>query len=130
MNLEELLKKFKEYLDSLSNEEWLKEVEKATEMCKGEMTNYCRLTEECVNYSKDCGRCWRSHPQPILGDFYQDYIPVCPYCKLNCIHDPAFIKKTDPEYYKLLFEELLPKDAVIDYCKDCDGWNMYDDECK
>lgn len=61
------------------------------------------------------------------------YRPTCKFGCEDCIHDPAYIYATYPEWYNELFSELSPEEAALDclhdceYCTDGDG---YDDEDK
>lgn len=61
------------------------------------------------------------------------YRPTCKFGCKDCIHDPAYIYATYPEWYKELFSELSPEEAALDCLHDCayctDG-DYYDDEDK
>ena len=61
------------------------------------------------------------------------YRPTCKFGCEDCIHDPAYIKATYPEWYNELFSELSPEEAALDCLHDCeyctDG-DCYDDEYK
>ena len=61
------------------------------------------------------------------------YRPTCKFGCEDCIHDPAYIKATYPEWYNELFSELSPEEAALDCLHDCayctDG-DCYDDEDK
>ena len=61
------------------------------------------------------------------------YRPTCKFGCEDCIHDPAYIYATYPEWYNELFSELSPEEAALDCLHDCayctDG-DCYDDEDK
>jgi hypothetical protein len=42
----------------------------------------------------------------------EDYTPVCPRGYVDCIHDPAYIKHTAPDWYKELYGDLTPAEAI------------------
>lgn len=59
------------------------------------------------------------------------YNICCPYGYTWCIHDPGYIKHAAPDWYKELYGDMSPKEAIqkecLKYCKD--GLD-YDDEDK
>ena len=79
------------------------------------MYNYC---EKCVTDKSYCSVC-RSNPEvqrilmslPHLSHF-QAYIPVCPRGYLDCIYDPAYIHFHYPDWYKELYGDLTPEEAI------------------
>jgi hypothetical protein len=62
------------------------------------------------------------------------YKPTCKFGYENCIHDPAYIYSTYPEWYKELYGDKSPEEAAIDEeegCVSCTEDNCYyDDEDK
>lgn len=81
--------------------------------------------------------------EPIDGVTYElkekkPYIPVCPRGYDDCVWDPAIIKHRDPEWYKNLYGDMTPEEAIHKpggcmerFKEDPDmEWYCYDDECK
>lgn len=74
---------------------------------------------------------------PKLSHF-KDYISVCPRGYVDCIHDPAYIKHHYPDWYKELYGDLTPKEAILveSGCKERfendpdEKYYCYDDEDK
>lgn len=63
------------------------------------------------------------------------YIPVCPKGYTDCIYDPAYIECYDPEWYKDLYGDLSPEEAVRTESECCRNFNskycnIYDNEDK
>lgn len=60
------------------------------------------------------------------------YIPTCRYGCDDCIHDPAYIKATYPDWYAELYGKQSPEEAAKDPrgCAACSDANGYDDEDK
>ena len=62
------------------------------------------------------------------------YKPTCKFGYENCIHDPAYIYSTYPEWYKELYGDKTPEEAATDEeegCISCTEDNCYyDDEDK
>lgn len=62
------------------------------------------------------------------------YKPTCKFGWDNCIHDPAYIYSTYPEWYKELYGDKSPEEAAVDEeegCAHCTKDNCYyDDEDK
>jgi hypothetical protein len=62
------------------------------------------------------------------------YKPTCKFGYENCIHDPAYIYSTYPEWYKELYGDKTTEEAAIDEeegCVYCTEDNCYyDDEDK
>ena len=91
----------------------------------------CRLSEKCVNYGITCLDCKLN---PIYSDvpsrsLFQEYIPTCPQGYSDCIYDPAYIKCYDPDWYKELYGDLTPEEAMLQRCNPEDEY-CYDDEDK
>ena len=62
-----------------------------------------------------------------------DYIPVCPRGFTDCVRDPAYIKYEDPEWYKELYGDMTPEEAIHKENGCCDRGieeYCYDDEDK
>ena len=55
------------------------------------------------------------------------YKPTCPHGCTDCVWDPMYIYSTYPNWYKKLYGELNPAEAV---CEDCPHGERYDDEDK
>ena len=83
----------------------------------------------CVNKDTDkCDNCidhprWQDRPRK---SYFELYRKTCPY-GYDCIRDPAYILFYHPEWYKDLYGDKTPQEAV---CDDCDDGSMYDDEDK
>lgn len=61
------------------------------------------------------------------------YKPTCKFGYENCIHDPAYIYNTYPEWYKELYGDKAPEEAALEKegCGNCTKDNCYyDDEDK
>lgn len=60
------------------------------------------------------------------------YVPTCRHGCDDCIHDPAYIKATYPEWYAELYGPKTPKEAAQDSrgCAMCKEGELYDDEDK
>lgn len=62
------------------------------------------------------------------------YRPTCKFGCEDCIHDPAYIYSTYPEWYKELYGDKSPEEAAVDEeegCAHCTEDNCYyDDEDK
>lgn len=63
------------------------------------------------------------------------YRPTCKFGWDNCIHDPAYIYSTYPDWYKELFGDKSVEDAALDdeegCCRSCsEKCCYYDDEDK
>lgn len=61
-----------------------------------------------------------------------EYAPTCRHGCDDCIHDPAYIKATYPEWYAELYGPKTPKEAAQDSrgCAMCKEGELYDDEDK
>ena len=42
------------------------------------------------------------------------YNPVCPRGYMDCVYDPAYIKHCYPDWYKSLYGDLSPEEAIHD----------------
>lgn len=59
------------------------------------------------------------------------YKPLCLYGYSDCIWDPAYIYNTYPNWYKKLYGDKTPDEAIaVDCCRSCIDGNHYDDEDK
>lgn len=79
------------------------------------MYNKC---DDCVSDKSWCAEC-RDNPevQKILAllpkkSCYMNYVPVCPRGYADCVRDPAYIKHYYPEWYKKLYGDMTPLDAI------------------
>lgn len=58
------------------------------------------------------------------------YRPTCKFGCEDCIHDPAYIYSTYPEWYKELYGDKSPEEAAVDKeegCASCTEDNCYYD---
>lgn len=79
--------------------------------------------DKCLNKGIECHRCKFNIK---VGNFYKPYEPTCPFGYEDCISDPAYIQFHYPDWYKNLYGELSPEEAV----KKCEKNCYYDDEDK
>lgn len=88
--------------------------------CVNKNTEYC---ENCIDHPK-----WANRPK---HSNYQPYKPVCPFGYIDCIYDPAYCLWSDSSYYKELYGDIAPEEAIkICCCCECRDGNCYDDEDK
>ena len=78
------------------------------------------LCESCVADKSLCSNC-KDHPivKRILlslpkQSYFQEYKPVCPRGYEDCISDPAYIKYHYPNWYKELYGDLSPEEAIYE----------------
>lgn len=105
------------------------------------MINVC---DKCVSDKSLCATC-RDHPEvrKILATLpkrshFATYIPVCPRGYIDCVYDPAYIKDSAPNWYKDLYGDVSPEEAIYSeggcwhkFLKDPDeNYYCYDDEDK
>ena len=68
----------------------------------------------CVASKTLCEEC-RDNPKykdyPHFSQF-QPYIPTCPRGYTDCVGDPAYIKWSDPKWYKELYGDKTPYEAA------------------
>lgn len=79
------------------------------------MYNKC---EKCVSDKSWCSEC-RDNPevQKILASLpqqscFMNYKPVCPRGYVDCVWDPAYIKFHYPDWYKKLYGDKTPEEAI------------------
>ena len=59
------------------------------------------------------------------------YRPTCKHHLEDCIHDPAYIKATYPDWYIELYGDKMPEKAIVTGdCRNCMNGECYDDEDK
>ena len=100
--------------------------------------------KKCISDRTWCSQC-RDYPvyQEILKmipkkSCYMDYVPVCPRGYTDCVCDPGYIKFHHPEWYKDLYGDLSPEEAILveGGCKERfledpdEKYYCYDDEDK
>lgn len=100
--------------------------------------------EKCVSDKSWCSEC-RDNPevQKILaslpkGSCFMAYVPVCPRGYVDCIRDPAYLLFHYPDWYKKLYGNKTPLEAIWvengcmdSYINDPDEeYYCYDDEDK
>ena len=82
------------------------------------MSNYNHCNT-CVTDRTLCEKC-RDNPiykNVPTQSLYCDYIPVCLLGYSDCINDPGYIKFTYPDWYKDLYGNMTPEQAVEKGCK-------------
>lgn len=94
--------------------------------------------EKCIYDPRQWQICEKCRENPKYANYprhsyFQEYKPVCPKGYDDCIYDPAYIKHEYPNWYKELYGDLSPEEAVLtkkgcmeegEYCE------YYDDEDK
>jgi hypothetical protein len=94
--------------------------------------------ERCIYDPRQWQICEKCRENPKYANYprhsyFQEYKPVCPKGYDDCIYDPAYIKYEYPDWYKELYGDLSPEEAVLtkegcmekgEYCE------YYDDEDK
>ena len=89
--------------------------------------------KSCVTDRNFCDQCkdslkYRDVPKRSL---FTAYKPACPFGMNHCVYDPAYIQKYDPEWYKSLYGNIRPEEAVKQGCSDYKSPDeCYDDEDK
>ncbi len=87
----------------------------------------------CVTDKILCDQCrdnpkYRNVPKQSL---FTDYKPVCPLGMVDCVRDPAYVKQYCSEWYKSLYGDIPPEEAVKQHCSQySDPSECYDDEDK
>ena len=93
---------------------------------------------KCVTNKIFCKDCIDN---PIYADYpvssrFSAYIPTCPRGYTDCVNDPAYIRFYNPDWYKELYgdippEEAMQKDCMKRFIEDPDEkYYCYDDEDK
>lgn len=93
--------------------------------------------DTCITDKSKCINCSENPKYPKHSQ-YAAYIPVCPRGYTDCIGDPAYIKYKYPDWYKSLYGDLSPEEAIKieDGCLDKvkedpdEKYYCYDDEDK
>ena len=96
--------------------------------------------DRCVTSKDQCINC---KDNPIYADYpkqskFAAYMPVCPRGYSDCIYDPAYIKFNYSEWYKELYGNMTPAEAILvpdgcmEKCKEDPDMDCccYDDEDK
>ena len=100
--------------------------------------------ERCAKCVADRNVCKNCRDNPIYADYptrsyFIPYNPVCPRGYTNCVNDPAYILYTNPNYYKKVYRNMTPAQAIFveDGCIDSvkkdpneKKYYCYDDEDK
>ena len=67
--------------------------------------------DTCITDKSKCIDCMHNPIYPKKS-FYAEYIPVCPRGYVNCVNDPAYIKCHHKEWYKELYGDITPEEAI------------------
>ena len=103
--------------------------------------------ENCVFDKTDKNVCFGCRDNPIVQrilmtlpkrSYFTEYLPVCPRGYASCVYDPAYIQYHHPEWYKELYGDMTPLEAlrVENGCMDRyerdpdEKYYCYDDEDK
>ena len=79
------------------------------------------MVSKCETCVSDKSWCWECIDFPIFQEVlaklpkksrYMYYIPVCPRGYVDCVYDPGYIKFFHPEWYKELYEDMSPEEAI------------------
>lgn len=94
--------------------------------------NYDRCNK-CITDRNLCIGC-RDNPiyrvVPNIS-FYKEYEAVCPFGMTDCVRDPGYINFYYPDWYKEMYGDMTPKQAVEVYCSKYETpSDCYDDEDK
>ena len=84
------------------------------------MWNKC---EECINKKTGLCQVCTDNPKAPRISYFQLYKPVCPRGFDDCVSDPAYIKYHHPEWYKELYGEKTPEEAIRDEEDGC--WERF-----
>ena len=86
----------------------------------------------CVTDKEYCSRCIHNPDYKPYFNYYSAYKPTCKFARTDCVHDPAYIKYIDPEWYQLLYGTQTPEEAAANRegCLSCKSGEQYDDEDK
>ena len=87
--------------------------------CVNKVTDKC---DKCIDHPK-----WQDRP---IRSYFELYRITCPYGIKDCIRDPAYVLFYHSEWYKDLYGDKPPQEAVKDACRDCEDCDLYDDEDK
>lgn len=80
----------------------------------------------CETSKNECATCCRNYE-----DKFSTYTPTCKLGYEDCIHDPAYIFKYYPEWYKTMWGNKSLEEVKEISCLDCTEENcQYDDEDK
>ena len=77
---------------------------------------FVKHCEVCVTDKSKCDNC-RDNPKYAnvpKHSLFQDYIPLCPRGYVDCISDPAYIKRYHPSWYKEIYGDMTPEEALFD----------------
>lgn len=75
----------------------------------------CQQCERCAMKDEvDCGQCADNFIYAAVPrqSFFQYYKPVCPRGYIDCVWDPGYIHFHYPDWYKKLYGDLAPKEAI------------------
>lgn len=101
------------------------------------MSNNKNICDICVADKSKCNDCidnpkYRDYPKRSM---FMGYVPLCPRGHQDCINDPAYIKYHYPKWYKELYGDKTPEEALEECLmaveEDPEGkFCCYDDEDK
>lgn len=83
--------------------------------------------ERCVQDKELCMNC---RDNPIYHNvprhsLYMDYKPACPRGFTDCVTDPAYIKFHYPDWYKELYGDMTPEEAIY---RENGCWDSYQND--
>ena len=76
--------------------------------------NLFNKCERCVTDKSKCVNCPDNPEYKHIERYslFQAYIPVCPRGYTDCVCDPAYIKFHHPKWYKELYGNTTPEEAI------------------
>lgn len=101
----------------------------------------CSMESKCKNAkTARCSVCINNKKFKYLKNWYwynPPYTPVCPASYEDCVNDPGYVKHYYPNWYKDMYGDIPPEEAIYTYCKatcknvdGCITCADYDDEDK
>lgn len=76
------------------------------------------MSYRCGRCVEDKTNCIKCRENPIYADIpteslFKAYVPVCPRGYQDCVCDPAYILYHHTKWYKELYGNLSPKEAIL-----------------
>ena len=82
----------------------------------------------CYNSIQDAINALQTLKLYITEPYYEMH---CPYGLYGCIHDPGYLIKSCPDWYRVLYGDFPPEEAIRIGClPHCRDGSDYDDEDK
>lgn len=65
----------------------------------------------CITDRSECVNC-SENPKYPKRSLFTEYHPVCPRGYVDCVRDPAYVLCNYPDWYKDLYGDLSPSEAI------------------